>query len=96
MINMTHQYYHHDVEFGVTKTTCLLLLLGMDLLRLIQVEVDDDDDEEEELRCKRHRKEPSCVVGEHKHFPFGNGVVVLLPLSLVGDVEIVRLLWVLG
>jgi len=75
----------------VTKTTCLLLLLGMDLLRFIQVEVVDED-EDDELRCRRHRKEPSCVVGEHKHCPFGNGVVVLLPLSLVGDVEIVRLL----
>lgn len=90
MFNMTHQY-HHDVEFGVTKTTCLSLLLGMDLLRFIQVEVVDED-EDDELRCKRHRKEPSCVVGEHKHCPFGKGVVVLLPLSLVGDVEIVRLL----
>ena len=75
----------------MTKTTCLLLLLGMDLLRFIQVEVVDED-EDDELRCRRHRKEPSCVVGEHKHCPFGNGVVVLLPLSLVGDVEIVRLL----
>jgi hypothetical protein len=53
------------VEFGETKTTCLLLL-GMDLVRFIQVEVVDDDDDVEP-RCKRQRKEPSCVVGEHKH-----------------------------
>lgn len=58
----------------------------MDLVRFIQVEVVVDDDDVEP-RCKRQRKEPSCVVGEHKHEPFG------MPLSLVGDVEILSLLW---
>lgn len=79
---------HDDVACGETETTGL----GMDLERFIQaggvvgVEL--------EPRCKRHRKEPSCVVGEQRHCPFGNDDAAPLPLpfSLVGDVETVSLL----
>ncbi|KOM54271.1 hypothetical protein LR48_Vigan10g016300 [Vigna angularis] len=64
----------------------------MDLERFIQLVGDAVGP-----RCKRHRNDPSCVVGEHKHCPFGSDPAAPppqppLPLSLFGDVETVSLL----
>lgn len=76
---------------GETETTALLA--GMDLERFIQGGVDEEDPVPAE-RWKRHRKDPSCVVGEHKHCPLDNDGTPPppLPLSLFGDVETVSLL----
>jgi hypothetical protein len=66
------------------------------LVRFIQVGGADDENVPD--RWKRHRNEPSCVVGEHRHCcPLGNDVVAspLVPQSLLGDVETVSLIWVL-
>ncbi|CAL0323985.1 unnamed protein product [Lupinus luteus] len=65
----------------------------MDFDRFIQGEVDELEDPAK--RWKRHLKDPSCVVGEHKHCcPLDNEATLPPPLppSLFGDVEKVRLL----
>jgi hypothetical protein len=65
----------------------------MDLVRFIQVGGADDENVPD--RWKRHRNEPSCVVGEHRHCcPLGNDVAAspLVPQSLLGDVETVSLI----
>lgn len=56
---------------------CKLLAAGMDFERFIQAE-------DERERWNRHRNEPWCVVGEHKHCPpddpLGDGASAVLPL----------------
>lgn len=83
--------YHDDGDDVEFETTWLFLSSDLDLEDFIDVGLVDG---EEEPRCKRQRKEPSCLVGEHKHCacPFGNDVVVPATLSLFGDVEIVSCL----
>jgi len=66
------------------------LLAGMDLERFIQLV-----GEAVGPRCKRHRKDPSCVVGEHKHCPLASDPAAPPPQpppSLFGDVETLSLL----
>ncbi|ERN16401.1 hypothetical protein AMTR_s00052p00141980 [Amborella trichopoda] len=52
----------------------------MQLLLLIHVE--------ERVRCNRHRNEPSCLVGEHRHIPtpFGEEVAEFDPPPPDADV----------
>lgn len=72
-----------------------MLLVGLSwaqlgLERFIQ---EGGDDETVTERCKRHLKEPSCVVGEHRHCPLANDAVPLpLPLSLSAETETVSFL----
>lgn len=79
---------------GETETTDLWLG-GIDLVLFIQDGGADDENDLE--RWKRHLKEPSCVVGEHRHRPLGNDAAASspIPLSLLGDddVETMSLIW---
>ncbi|KAK7291460.1 hypothetical protein RIF29_06624 [Crotalaria pallida] len=63
----------------------------MDMERFIQGDEEDPPSPAAANRWKRHLKDPSCVVGEHKHwYPLENDATLplLLPLSLFGDVQI--------
>ena len=77
---------------GETETTDLWLG-GMDLFLFIQGGGADDENVPD--RWKRHLKEPSCVVGEHRHRPLGKDAAASpIPLSLLGDdVETMSLIW---
>lgn len=88
---MTHWLTHCGETERETETlTTDLWLGGIDLVLLIQDGGVDDENVPD--RWKRHRKDPSCVVGEHRHCcPLG--IRSPIPLSLLGDVETVSLVW---
>lgn len=75
-----------STALGEEAAAAAEVFAGMEFDRFIQLA---------DERWIRQRKDPWCVVGEHKHWPFGELDATPTPWSpfpLFGDVETVRLL----